>query len=231
VRIWRYDLSKGFSARPENIAIGDWVKPLIENAQLEALTLSSRIPCSYLRNRDLEMRTSAPRSRAYPGTASPNRARLSVVPHDPFSVTSASQCAGRRHLPAGAALFADWRGRAWNCAMCPRANVREGARLEGKVVANLAFIGANIDNMEGIADPRGPKGETLLYMISDNNFSARQRTLLLMFELMPVTRLRGVTRQCGQFLAGDSGSILSASTIIICFPACLTHPRSAIPRP
>jgi hypothetical protein len=34
-----------------------------------------------------------------------------------------------------------------------------------------------------LAVRRGPKGETLLYMISDNNFSPLQRTLLLMFEL------------------------------------------------
>jgi len=51
------------------------------------------------------------------------------------------------------------------------------------VLANLSFMDANIDNMEGIAVRRGTNGETLLYMISDDNFSARQRTLLLMFEL------------------------------------------------
>ena len=62
-------------------------------------------------------------------------------------------------------------------------DVHEGARLDGKVLANLAFQDANIDNMEGLAVRRGPKGETLLYMISDNNFSMLQRTLLLMFEL------------------------------------------------
>ena len=39
VRLWRYDLSKGFSARPVNVAIGNWVQPLPENSQLEALTL------------------------------------------------------------------------------------------------------------------------------------------------------------------------------------------------
>ena len=61
--------------------------------------------------------------------------------------------------------------------------LREGARLEGEVLANLSFQDTNIDNMEGIAVRRGPNGETLLYLISDNNFSPLQRTLLLMFEL------------------------------------------------
>src|SRR5262245_29201825 len=31
VRVLRYDLSKGFSAAPTNVAIGDWVKPLKQN--------------------------------------------------------------------------------------------------------------------------------------------------------------------------------------------------------
>ena len=40
-----------------------------------------------------------------------------------------------------------------------------------------------VDNMEGIAARRGKRGETLVYLISDDNFFALQRTLLLMFEL------------------------------------------------
>ena len=38
------------------------------------------------------------------------------------------------------------------------------------------------DISEGLAVRRGPSGETFLYIISDDNYSARQRTLLLMFE-------------------------------------------------
>lgn len=37
--------------------------------------------------------------------------------------------------------------------------------------------------MEGIAARLGPKGETLVYLLSDNNFSPLQQTLLMMFEL------------------------------------------------
>jgi hypothetical protein len=40
-----------------------------------------------------------------------------------------------------------------------------------------------VDNFEGIAARRGPKGETLIYLISDNNFRSGQRTLLMMFAL------------------------------------------------
>jgi hypothetical protein len=37
--------------------------------------------------------------------------------------------------------------------------------------------------MEGLAVRRGPRGETLLYVISDDNYWRLQRTLLLMFEV------------------------------------------------
>lgn len=40
-----------------------------------------------------------------------------------------------------------------------------------------------VDNMEGLDVRPGPNGETLLYVISDDNHSARQKTILLMFEV------------------------------------------------
>jgi hypothetical protein len=40
-----------------------------------------------------------------------------------------------------------------------------------------------IDNFEGIAAKEMPDGGIRLYIISDNNFSASQRTLLMVFDL------------------------------------------------
>jgi len=40
-----------------------------------------------------------------------------------------------------------------------------------------------VDNYEGIAARTGSNGETLLYIVSDDNFNGMQRTLLLMFAL------------------------------------------------
>jgi len=42
---------------------------------------------------------------------------------------------------------------------------------------------SDLDNMEGIATRKGENGETLIYLISDDNFSSFQRTILLMFAL------------------------------------------------
>jgi hypothetical protein len=41
----------------------------------------------------------------------------------------------------------------------------------------------NVDNFEGIAETETADGRRLVYIISDDNFSARQRTLLYLFEI------------------------------------------------
>lgn len=64
------------------------------------------------------------------------------------------------------------------------ASVKSGAKLDGEELARLE--GADtVDNMEGIAARRGPDGRTLIYLLSDDNFSPLQQTLLMMFELSP----------------------------------------------
>jgi hypothetical protein len=61
-------------------------------------------------------------------------------------------------------------------------SIRPGAALTGRELA-LLRPPLTVDNMEGLAARRGPGGETLVYLISDDNFHLLQRTLLLMFEL------------------------------------------------
>lgn len=65
----------------------------------------------------------------------------------------------------------------------PIAEVRPGALVDGPVLIE-ADLGEQIDNMEGISVHRGANGETVLTLISDNNFSPLQRTMLLQFTLM-----------------------------------------------
>jgi len=63
-------------------------------------------------------------------------------------------------------------------------SIEPGATLHGAPLATLAPP-VTVDNMEGIATRRGDNGETLIYLVSDDNFSGLQRTLLLLFELSP----------------------------------------------
>ena len=78
----------------------------------------------------------------------------------------------RRILPPGARV-----------RLLKSADIAEGAALEGKEIAR--FEGAlTVDNMEGIDACRGDAGETLVYLVSDDNYSFLQRTLLLMFRII-----------------------------------------------
>lgn len=59
---------------------------------------------------------------------------------------------------------------------------RIDAGREGIALLNLAPPQA-VDNMEGLAILERPNGKTLVFLVSDDNFSALQRTLLLVYRL------------------------------------------------
>jgi hypothetical protein len=63
------------------------------------------------------------------------------------------------------------------------ASVAPGAVVDGPAIFS-AGLGEEIDNMEGIDVHVTPEGETVLTMVSDDNFSMIQRTLLLQFTLV-----------------------------------------------
>ena len=65
----------------------------------------------------------------------------------------------------------------------PLKSIAPGALVDGPVLFNADF-GHEVDNMEGIDAHVTAEGETVLTMISDDNFSLLQRTLLLQFTLV-----------------------------------------------
>jgi hypothetical protein len=61
-------------------------------------------------------------------------------------------------------------------------SITRGATVDGPPIFE-ADLGHEVDNMEGIDAHVTPEGDTVLTMISDDNFSTIQRTLLLQFTL------------------------------------------------
>lgn len=61
------------------------------------------------------------------------------------------------------------------------ADVKPGAHLEGELLLEAA--GSDIDNMEAVAVHQAPDGSTRIAIVSDNNFSDWERSLLLEFSL------------------------------------------------
>ena len=64
------------------------------------------------------------------------------------------------------------------------AELKSGGTVRPQELAWLASPYA-VDNLEGLAVTKGRRGETLLWLISDDNFNPLQRNILLLFELAP----------------------------------------------
>ena len=62
------------------------------------------------------------------------------------------------------------------------AGLKPGATVKPEELALLSSPYA-VDNLEGLAATRGARGETLLWLISDDNFNPLQRNILMLFEL------------------------------------------------
>jgi len=109
----------------------------------------------------------------------------------PFSYrfTGAYRPADMSRLPSGDLLVLE---RAYNpdrgivgvrLQRVPYGWLRQGARLTSQTIAQIDPP-LTLDNYEGIDTVKGANGETLIYLVTDNNFRAGdQRTLLMMFAL------------------------------------------------
>lgn len=64
------------------------------------------------------------------------------------------------------------------------AQLKPDATVRPEELAHLASPYA-VDNLEGLAATRGAAGETLLWLMSDDNFNPLQRNILMLFELAP----------------------------------------------
>lgn len=95
--------------------------------------------------------------------------------------------AGAAALPDGDVVvllrgFAPLTGTVVQVRRLPRARLENGTSLDGVRLAELRAP-LTVDNFEAVAVRPGPRGETLLYLLSDDNFNPLQRTLLMVFEL------------------------------------------------
>jgi len=107
---------------------------------------------------------------------------FTVARSDDFDV---SDCA---LLPGGDLLilerrYSPWRGVAMRIRRLPMASIKPGALVDGAILI-YADMGFQIDNMEGLSVHRAADGELVLTLVSDDNFSLLQRTILLQFTLM-----------------------------------------------
>ena len=111
----------------------------------------------------------------------PRAGAFDVAREDPFDVTDLA------FLPSGEMLTLERRfsllgGLGARIRRIPANAIAAGRTVDGPVIFE-ADGSQEIDNLEGLSVHRGPSGETVLTLISDDNFSALQRTLVLEFTL------------------------------------------------
>jgi hypothetical protein len=78
--------------------------------------------------------------------------------------------------------FSTFQGVGMRIRRVPLGDVKPGATIDGAALIE-ADMGYQIDNMEGLSVHRAADGALVLTLISDDNFSMLQRTLLLQFGL------------------------------------------------
>ena len=92
-----------------------------------------------------------------------------------------------RQLPDGSVLVVERafdmvRGVRMRLVRFPAGALKPDAIVDSEELARLASP-YTVDNMEGLAVTTGERGETLLWIIADDNFNPLQRNLLMLFEL------------------------------------------------
>lgn len=113
----------------------------------------------------------------------PERFAFEVARSEGFDVTDIAFLASGEMLILER-RYSPLRGPACRIRRAARDAIRPGAAVDGETLmeADRSF---EIDNMEGLAVHRDPAtGETVLTIVSDDNFSPLQRTLLLEFALV-----------------------------------------------
>jgi hypothetical protein len=182
--ILRYDFSKGFTrARGEVVPTPPALHKLPRNKGIEGLVmvpkglpLAGTLIAFSERGLDAEGNLIA----FLIGGKSPGQ--FSVRRSNNFDISDAVL------LPSGGLLILE-RKFSWLTGVgirirsIPLKTIAPGAVVDGPSIFD-ADMGNEVDNMEGIDAHLTPEGDTVLTMISDDNFSMLQRTLLLQFTMV-----------------------------------------------
>jgi hypothetical protein len=177
-RLWRYPAPLGLTGRPQPLALPAWLAASPKNSGVEALAVLADGRLLLL----AEDATGGPRTLGALGDGI-NWQKLSYRLHADFKPTALAA------LPQGGCLVLE---RAYSPALGARARLgwlpaeqlKPGARLAPLILAELAPP-LTTDNFEGLALAPAPEGGWRVYLLSDDNYSPVQRTLLLAFHLPP----------------------------------------------
>jgi len=176
-----FTLRDGVPADFQPVTVGAENRLLRSNSGLESVDYAP--PSSPAAGRIIAIAERPPRdSELIPGWIA-GVGGFGIVRRDAFDVSSA------RFLPDGDLLilerrFSPARGIGMRLRRIQGAALAVDARLDGDVLID-AGLTSQIDNMEGLAVSQDASGRVILTVVSDDNYNAFQRTLILQFALTP----------------------------------------------
>lgn len=183
-RIVRFDFAhQGLLARAEVVAVPPGVSHLPNNKGLEALAFAPRngkLAGALMAFSERGLDANGNLKAFLIGGATPGE--FSVRRRDDFDVSDSAT------LPSGDVLLLErrfnwWSGIAMRLRRIAIADIAPGTLVDG-IDLLFADMGYQIDNMEGLGVHADSNGDTVLTLISDDNFSLLQRTVLLQFKLI-----------------------------------------------
>jgi hypothetical protein len=189
-QIVRFDYGRhGLLARGQPIAVPPGLKLVPSNKSIEGLVFVPKgMPLAGTLIAFVESALDADGNHQAFLIGGPSPGAFAIKRTDDFDVSDATL------LPPGDLLILErryslLRGVAMRIRRIPLSAVKPGVLVDGRELI-FADMGSQIDNMEGIDVHRTARGETVLTLISDDNFSSIQRTVLLQFTLMSETTSR-----------------------------------------
>jgi len=183
-QVMRFDFAEGFTrARGEVMPMPPAVKKLPYNKGLEALVVVPKgLPLAGTLMALSERGLDAQGNLVAFLVGGPSPGQFSIRRTEKFDISDAVV------LPSGELLILERKfsllsGVGIRIRRIPLRSIAPGAVVDGPAIFN-ADLGQEIDNMEGIDAHVTAEGDTVLTMVSDDNFSMIQRTLLLQFTLV-----------------------------------------------
>ena len=183
-RIYRFPFARdGIMAEGQPIAVPDGIKTLRFNRGIEAMGLFPRSSPFAGRLLAIAERAVIAGEDTPAFILGPEPIKFQVRRTNDFDITDLD------FLPDGSLLvlerwFTPMRGLGMRVRRIDPVTIKPGATVDGPIVVS-GDLGFQIDNMEGLSVWQNASGETMLSIISDDNFSLFQRTLLLDFAYKP----------------------------------------------
>ena len=180
-RVSRYEVAQGLgTAQPAPVTMPAAIDKLVPNKGLEGIVRLADGRLLAIAERTLD---EAGNALAWlvsdDGTSDP----LTYRRDPPYQVTDLARGPGGA-IYALERRFSTLAGPGMRIRRLDQTSIKPGGLIDAAVIGEMD-ASLSVDNMEGLSIIRGRNGETLFFVISDDNLNRLQRTLLLVFELKP----------------------------------------------